>query len=480
MGIELKYSASPAVLAAAGVAAGKNKREAQMAQTFMPIVRQQMQNRWEEQVRQQQYGHDFQRMQYRAQLDRERLERGYQHSLDLANLQWERQGQRDALQWERQQERDRALAGYRAQGEFEQQIAAGLRSGKLRYTPEQQRKIAQWQDAIFAVQEDETLDDEQKAAAIGELQARIRRVVPMAVPEDQQPVPIEEALRSKVANYERYKHLPWVLNEKGEPQLPRGWKPEEPQKPGREDISNPVNYHEAYTRMWKQIVSEREFEQKQIAASRPVDDETPLKPVQAPTRFEVNERLRQMGYRFSPEQEIADLEEEARAIRSRADRFEQLSPDDQRRLRELSMRARALHQANQAAGGGLQVPAPQMQLRPPVGVAPMSPEEQQFYEAQQRAARDPRVVQGFVGELPPEAAGQLGPQGRMRPANFFTPEQEIAMLQAEIDKIEADERAGYRDGFYLGDRKAELRKRIDRIRREQAGQLRPSDVMEFM
>ncbi len=174
-----------------------------------------------------------------------------QQQLDLQARGFDQQNRRDQTEWDQR----RRLVDAQGQNAWDEQIAAGIRSGKLRYTPQQQQHIAKWQEAIFAVQNNSTLSDEEKATAIRELQAKIRRVMPVSVPVDQQPVPLQDDFRQKVFEhngglYTKDQHGVW--------QRIRGddtGKPKTPEKPDKSDLSDP-SICEAYKKAWDRSARE--------------------------------------------------------------------------------------------------------------------------------------------------------------------------------------------------------------------------------
>jgi hypothetical protein len=77
------------------------------------------------------------------------------------------------------------------------QILQGLKTGTLRWSPQQKQEQAQLQDAMHRADGDPTLSPEQRAQAHAQFTQRLNTMRPMQVPADEVPPSPEEVLKSK-------------------------------------------------------------------------------------------------------------------------------------------------------------------------------------------------------------------------------------------------------------------------------------------
>ena len=92
--------------------------------------------------------------------------------------------------WQQQQNQAQREADDRKV--FDQQMAEGLRQGKLVYTPDQQRQIGSYQNSITKVQTDDTLTQDEKRRLTNDLLWKIRSQVPVPKPAERALSPQED------------------------------------------------------------------------------------------------------------------------------------------------------------------------------------------------------------------------------------------------------------------------------------------------
>ena len=200
--------------------------------------------------RQQKEMADFEAQQQQSRM---RAEIGNQVDRDVFEAQ-QKSGDYAQLQQFKMQEMA-AQQELHAQAQYEAQIAHGLQTGKLKYTPAQQQRMGKLQDALWKVQDDSRLDQDQKQQAAQEIQRQIRSIAPMAVPPDQQPVPLERDFAQNTYEHPVYGLL--TKNKNGEWTAVRGVrnpKAADSSKSGAEDLARKkaaANYAASLMKMTK-------------------------------------------------------------------------------------------------------------------------------------------------------------------------------------------------------------------------------------
>jgi hypothetical protein len=151
---------------------------------------------------------------------RDRQKAALDYSQDVSQFR-----QRQMLQDQTQDAADKRMqeqARIRGDQQRDSDIIRGLREGDLELSPAAQTRIKQLEDRESQLDADPNFTGPQRDDIRQQIEKERRNIQRSAKPSTKPTM--EDGVRQALgANYERYRHLPWVLGDDGVPQLPRGF-----------------------------------------------------------------------------------------------------------------------------------------------------------------------------------------------------------------------------------------------------------------